>query len=245
VEKSDKVAKPGAFSARKFPHDSLRGPNVVAAVHTLAGLRLAVRLRPGDADVVEIRADALRDHPARVERAMAAIRIPVLLTVRHPAEGGIGRLSRAQRRELFLRLLPYAGLVDIELRSLAAWGDVSALARVKRVKVVVSSHHFHSTPSLARMLELERKAFRGGADIFKLAALAPSAQALARLLEFSAGRGPGPRAVMGMGAFGRVSRLALAQAGSILNYGYLDRPNAPGQWEARELKRLLRTLAGS
>jgi 3-dehydroquinate dehydratase len=24
-----------------------------------------------------------------------------------------------------------------------------------------------------------------------------------------------------------------------LNYGYLDRPNAPGQWEARELKALL------
>ena len=44
---------------------------------------------------------------------------------------------------------------------------------------------------------------------------------------------------MGMGVFGKVSRLALAKAGSALNYGYLDRPNAPGQWEARELKKLI------
>ena len=44
---------------------------------------------------------------------------------------------------------------------------------------------------------------------------------------------------MGMGKFGKASRLALAKAGSVLNYGYLDCPNAPGQWEATELKRLL------
>ena len=47
---------------------------------------------------------------------------------------------------------------------------------------------------------------------------------------------------MGMGAFGQVSRLVLACAGSVLNYGYLDKPNAPGQWEARELTGLLRRL---
>ena len=41
---------------------------------------------------------------------------------------------------------------------------------------------------------------------------------------------------------GQVSRLVLACAGSILNYGYLDKPNAPGQWEARELRELLRRL---
>ena len=47
---------------------------------------------------------------------------------------------------------------------------------------------------------------------------------------------------MGMGEFGRVSRLALAKAGSVLNYGYLDEPNAPGQWEARELRQLLTAI---
>jgi 3-dehydroquinate dehydratase-1 len=48
---------------------------------------------------------------------------------------------------------------------------------------------------------------------------------------------------MGMGRFGKVSRLLLAQAGSVLNYGYLDRPNASGQWEATILKQRLKELA--
>ena len=52
-----------------------------------------------------------------------------------------------------------------------------------------------------------------------------------------------PLSVMGMGRFGKISRLLLAQAGSVLNYGYLDRPNASGQWEARLLKSRLAELA--
>lgn len=213
--------------------------SVVAAVHTLAGLRLATRLRPGDVDVVEIRADALAAELPAVERAMKAIELPVLLTVRHPAEGGVGGLAVSERRRLYRRLLPHASLMDLEVRSLGILADILAEARSRNVGTVISTHFFRTTPTLAKMLNLQRQAFRGGADVFKLAALTPTASALARLLEFTEGKAPGPRAVMGMGTFGQVSRLALARAGSVLNYGYLDQPNAPGQWEARELKRLV------
>jgi 3-dehydroquinate dehydratase-1 len=44
---------------------------------------------------------------------------------------------------------------------------------------------------------------------------------------------------MGMGPLGKVSRLVLAAAGSRLNYGYLDKPQVPGQWPAPELVRRL------
>jgi 3-dehydroquinate dehydratase-1 len=37
----------------------------------------------------------------------------------------------------------------------------------------------------------------------------------------------------------------LARAGSILNYGYLQTPNAPGQWPARELQRLLAEIGAA
>lgn len=214
---------------------------MVAAAHNLAGLRLAKKLTEKDCDVVEIRADAIGDLLA-IEKAMAAIRLPILLTVRHPAEGGVGGLSVSTRREWALRLLPGASLVDIELRSMKALADVVAAAKKAGVTVVASNHHFRSTPSLAKMVALQKEAFRLGADVFKIAALAPTAPMLARLLEFAALPSPGPHAVMGMGAFGQVSRLALAKAGSVLNYGYLDTPNAPGQWEARELRRLLAAI---
>jgi 3-dehydroquinate dehydratase-1 len=53
-----------------------------------------------------------------------------------------------------------------------------------------------------------------------------------------------PLSVMGMGAYGKVSRLLLARAGSVLNYGYLDEPQVSGQWEATLLKQRLAELVG-
>jgi 3-dehydroquinate dehydratase-1 len=47
---------------------------------------------------------------------------------------------------------------------------------------------------------------------------------------------------MGMGPWGRISRLVLAKCGSLLNYGYIGKSNAPGQWPAARLKELLAEL---
>jgi len=57
------------------------------------------------------------------------------------------------------------------------------------------------------------------------------------LIEFLANeKGALPLSVMGMGTYGKVSRLVLAQAGSCLNYGYLGAANASGQWPVAALK---------
>jgi len=240
VAQSYKIAQQRALRARKIAPRDFSHPLVAGAAHTRAGLRLAARLRVEDCDVVEIRVDALLAAglaEAEIERAVCAIKLPVLITVRHPAEGGAGGLSVSRRRALHARYLPFAAMVDVELRSARALQGVIAEARAQRVTVIISDHHFRSMPALPRMLEREKRALLARADFFKLAALAPNAAALCTLLRFCAR--PGIRSVMGMGAFGKVSRVALAKAGSVLNYGYLDRPNAPGQWEARELKRLI------
>jgi len=46
--------------------------------------------------------------------------------------------------------------------------------------------------------------------------------------------------VMGMGDFGKISRLTLGKSGSVLNYGYLDKPQIAGQWAVALLKERLR-----
>jgi 3-dehydroquinate dehydratase-1 len=51
-----------------------------------------------------------------------------------------------------------------------------------------------------------------------------------------------PLSVMAMGAFGKVSRLLFAQAGSVLNYAYLGTANASGQWSALDFRRRLAEL---
>ena len=227
---------------KKLSASTLSSAAVVAAVHSQAGLRLAEKLAKRDVDLLELRVDALAGNLAGVRRLLEKAKLPILLTVRHPAEGGIGNLSVVRRRELFREFLPSAALVDVELRSLAAMREVVSLAKERGIRVVVSDHHFRRTLTLAEMRVRRGRAFAAGADIFKLACLADGAGAVARLLDFAAEEKVGPVAVMGMGKFGQVSRLVLACAGSVLNYGYLDRPNAPGQWEARELKGLLRRL---
>lgn len=219
--------------------------NVVAAAHSLAGLRIASKLEATDVDVVEIRLDALLADgltQAEITNAIGRIGLPLLITARRSSEGGIGALTLPRRSELLEFFAPHAALVDIELRSAAALSTLITDFRSQGIRIVISSHHLNRTPSLSDLLDSQRRAIHAGADIFKLATLAPTPRELARLLEFSATPATCPHAVMGMGEFGKVSRLALAKAGSVLNYGYLDTPNAPGQWEARELRQLITAI---
>ncbi len=215
---------------------------VVAAVHSPAALRCALKIRPHEVDLLEIRVDSFADDPESVIRVLPRLRVPLIVTVRHPAEGGAHRLSYRQRRDLFARFLPFAAFIDVELRSLEKLASTVIEARRAGVKLIASTHFFHRTPSAAELQRSIRQAHGAGADVAKLAALAAAPTALARLLALFCRRQPLPLSLMGMGRFGKISRLLFAQAGSVLNYGYLDKPNASGQWEAVTLKKRILEL---
>ncbi|MGA1123855.1 MAG: type I 3-dehydroquinate dehydratase [Chthoniobacterales bacterium] len=215
---------------------------IVGSVHTLAGLRRAARLRPGQGvDVIEVRLDWLADEARKLPGLLRSIRLPLLLTARHPREGGNGCLSLAARRQLLETFLPLARMVDIELRSAGSFRDLLGAARKMRVKVVLSSHHFYRAPTQARLVGVERQAWLLGADICKIAVHIKNAAELARLLVLQSGARR-PLATMGMGPLGKVSRLVLPLAGSRLVYGYIDRPQVPGQWPAIGLRERLQEV---
>lgn len=211
-------------------------------MHSPGALRAALKVRPGEVDFLEIRVDNFANDLDTLLPALPRLRVPLLITVRHPAEGGVNNLGFARRRELYAQFLPHAALIDVELRSFEKLAGTIEGAQRAGVKVIASVHHFHSTPSTASLQRAIRRAHAVGADICKMAALADTPAALGQLLAVLARKLPLPVSVMGMGRFGKVSRLLLAQAGSVLNYGYLDRPNASGQWEARTLKTRLAEL---
>jgi 3-dehydroquinate dehydratase-1 len=215
---------------------------VVGAVHSTGALRRALKIRPDEVDFLEIRVDAFAQDVAPVLRALPRLQAPLLVTVRHPAEGGAHGLDFARRRDLFAQFLAFATLIDVELRSVAKLTPVITEARARGVKIIVSDHHFKTMPSVERLGQIVRRARAAGADICKIAALAETPAALGRLLTLFTKPAPLPLSVMGMGRFGKISRLLLAQAGSVLNYGYLDQPNASGQWEATLLKKRLAEL---
>ena len=215
---------------------------VVGAVHSAGALRRALRIRPGEVDLLEIRVDAFAPDLAPLLRALPRLRVPLLITVRHPAEGGAHGLSLARRRALFAQFLPFAQFIDIELRSVKALAPTIADARARGVRVIVSDHHFKTTPSMSQLGATIRGALAAGADICKIAAVADTPTELIRLLFYLAAPHRLPLSIMAMGRFGKISRLLFAQAGSVLNYGYLDQPNASGQWEAVLLQKRLAEL---
>ncbi len=209
---------------------------VVGTVHSPGSLQRALKLRAGSVDFLELRVDHFAENPRALLTALPRLKFPLIVTVRHPAEGGANGLGLARRRALFMEFLPFAAAIDVELRTVEKVETILAMARGHRVKVIVSSHYFRSTPPAKSLTALIRRARQAGAEIFKLATLTPNPAELGTLLSLFSRPASLPLSVMGMGAFGKISRLLLAQAGSVLNYGYLDQPNASGQWEATELK---------
>jgi 3-dehydroquinate dehydratase-1 len=229
----------------KISRDLHENPQVVAAVHSLGALRRAEKIQPGQVDFLEIRVDNFALDPTSLLKVLPKLRVPLLVTVRHPVEGGAHGLSFARRAELFAKFLPFATLIDVELRSWEKLTGTIAAARRVGVKIIASTHHFHALPSALSLQRTIRRAHAAGADICKIAALADTPVAISRLLAPLAKKQSLPLSMMGMGKFGKISRLLFAQAGSVLNYGYLDRPNASGQWEATVLKKRLAELAQS
>lgn len=219
-------------------HESI-APQVVGTVHSAASLRHALKLKAAEVDLLEIRVDHFAQDTREILRALPRLKHRLIVTVRHPAEGGMNALGFAKRRALFAEFLPFARFIDFELRSVAKLQDILAAARTSGVKVIVSNHHFHSTPSTRRIAELRSAAFRAGADVFKLAARAATPRDVATLLSVFDRADGRMISAMGMGPLGKASRLLFARAGSVLNYGYLDAPNASGQWSAPVLKQRL------
>jgi len=214
-------------------------PEIVASAHNFAGLGAACRLRPDQVDYVELRLDSLCGRKKALRAAISKLRVPVLLTARHPAEGGSTTPSASGRRLLLAEFLPVASALDIELRSARSFQGLLREAEDRGVRKIVSYHNFSATPNLSRLRNIISQAAQQRADIIKVATFLRGPRDLAVLLQLQASAGGAPLATMGMGPMGRVSRLALAAAGSRLVYGYLDRAQVPGQWPAVELRHRL------
>jgi 3-dehydroquinate dehydratase I len=211
---------------------------LVAVVASPAGLVQATRLRRPP-DLFELRLDALRHSLKEVDRAIPKLRAPLILTARHPAEGGFGGLGPNARRALLERFLGRAAFVDLELQSIKQMKTLIRRAQRQNVGLIFSWHEFHGTPALCELLRKMKSAAAAGAAIFKIATRTETPAELARLISlFQTTQGPLPIAAMGMGKLGRRSRRQLTQLGSALTYVSLGEATIPGQ---PSLSQLLRT----
>lgn len=215
--------------------------SVAGTIHSAACLKAALRIDAGALDYFEIRVDSFIGREGELLRQLPKLRLPLIITARHPLEGGAHGLSAAKRRECYKKFMPHAALVDMELRSAKSLGDVIEHAQMQKVGIILSYHNFQRTPPLNHLRGLAAAARKAGADIFKVAVTVSTPADLAVLLSFQAGQKM-PLSLMGMGRYGKVSRLLFAQTGSVLNYGFLGSAQVAGQWPAVLLKKRIGEL---
>ncbi len=211
--------------------------DIVGVIASEADLRLAVAMDEPP-DFFELRLDQLFPIRDEVEKEISQLKAPVIVTARHPGEGGANNLSSARRRDLLSRFLPYAKYVDVELRSADSLHSLLPPSDVARI---LSLHDFDSTPTPRSLHAKARKAKSLGAAIFKVATQTDTPAQLARLLEFISEDEVGlPVAAMGIGSLGALSRILLAGCGSCLAYASLAEANVEGQMPFPELRSAFR-----
>lgn len=194
-----------------------------------------------DIDLLELRLDALGDIlQIRSFAERSRQHLPLLVTARHPDEGGLNDLSSAAREALLRGVWDLAESIDLELRSLAELGSLWEEAGERGLLKIASFHDFSATPSLGLLQSKVAEAAAAGADVAKFAFRIRSTADLQVLIALLEDPAPLPLSVMGMGPLAPSSRLLAAQLGSVLNYGYLGaHASAPGQWPAPLLKQVI------
>ena len=182
-------------------------------------------------DVVEIRLDQLIQEN-ELKTKISSITKPLLLTCRHPKEGGDNNISEPLKRVSIIEpLLSHASAIDIEISTANEMKNLITEAKSKNIQVVLSYHNFETTPNLAELKTIATEAKDKGADIIKIATTTNTIQELITLLTFSENGSIENLSFMGMGKFGMSSRLVAAQSGSVLNYSAIAETSIEGQWQ--------------
>jgi len=216
---------------------------LVAVIASSKALARATCLRHPP-DLFELRLDALRHSLDAISRAIPKLGAPLLLTARHPAEGGVGRLHLAERRALLQRFLKDAAIIDLELRSVGQMKEVIREIRRHQIDLLISRHYLRTTPSPNDLRLDVHSAAAAGAAIFKLVTRTDTREQLARLITFfEASRDLLPIAAMGIGKLGLESRSRLNRLGSALIYASISRANAAGQPSLSQLRRAERVYS--
>ena len=217
-----------------------------------------VGLDPGDFDIIEWRADALKScTQSDCLAGLNAIRgclgqdIPILFTLRRHNEGGFFEGSVSAYADIILSAAQSeaADLVDAELSA----GDtcireVTAAASLGGARVVVSHHNFKHTYNSDVIVSIYEQMFKLNADISKVALMPASFSDCVTAMQAAETirRNHPDRAVtmISMGRHGLASRIMAQEFGSVITFGALEpeKASAPGQISARDLRTIHRIL---
>lgn len=213
----------------------LNRPNLVVSATDHSTLDAICKTKNNNTfDIVEIRLDQLVEEKNLKEK-ISSISHPLLLTCRHPKEGGQNNISDPLKRiSLIEPLLPFASAIDIELSEFDKMKNIVSEAKSKDIKIILSYHNFITTPETSDLNLIISEAERHDVDIIKIATTTNTLKELINLLSIKENSTIENLSFMGMGNHGMASRLIAAQSGSILNYTAIGETKIKGQWQLED-----------
>lgn len=200
----------------------------------------SIKAKELGADILELRIDLISEDPVKILIELKKLGLPIIITNRMKKEGGAWQGSESRRVRELISLIPHADAVDIELCAEERDMVVKETKNAGK-KVIISTHDFQNTPGSEVMAGFIRDSFEKGADIAKLAVMPHSLDDVLRLLDVTL-HSSGQVCTIAMGEIGKHSRVMAPIYGSVMTYGYIDIPVAPGQLRVDELKNALKIL---
>ncbi len=201
-------------------------------------------------DLLEWRIDAYRD-VENIPKCLDDLKelrritgaVPLIFTCRTDEEGGLQKIDRKKRLELFeaAAVSGNVDLIDVELCNGEDFlEEVKKTARANHVFLIFSYHNFKDTPSESFMYSKLLECQDAGADICKLAVMPnDSGDVLSLLSVTNRARNEGmniPVVTMAMGPLGVISRLAGGLFGSDITFAAGKQASAPGQLSIEDLR---------
>ena len=205
-------------------------------------------LAPGhldSADLVELRVDMFDSlAPEHVEQVFRTAREkfgkPVIATVRDSSEGGKKEIH--DRPSMYRLVIPFADAVDVEILSAGVMKQAKDLCREKGRLLIGSYHNFESTPADNFLEQLIATGIRNGADVVKIAVTVKEEDDYIRLMLLTLRHKSQGVITIAMGDKGLPSRVFSPLFGSLITYGSINGPSAPGQLSAVEVMDIFRKL---
>ncbi len=224
-------------------------PIFINATHDwLTEIRAAEAALAGTSGMIELRADTAT--PDQLLAALAAAKLPVIVTIRPTWEGGLNEKSFEDRAAMFAQAASAgAAYIDLELES---WKQSAAIREMaQRVcqqvernsgpQLIISSHDFSGRPDVeGRIAELATIQI---ASVLKIAWRASSvidAIDALRLVDETRRKHGRPLLALAMGEFGQLSRLLGAKFKQPFTFASTTRgsESAPGQPTVRDIRDL-------
>ncbi len=151
------------------------------------------------------------------------------------------RLNETERQQILITAIQSgANYVDIELESPPEFKrSLIECAAQHNCDVIISHHDYAKTPPTPELHAIIDTCFTEGATIAKIACQCQSPADAARILSLYADTRP--LIAIGMGDFGRITRLASLYLGAPFTYVSLgDKQTAPGQLSLSKIEHIIR-----